>query len=262
MTVSAVQYQAAVDELTGGLRDLRLHLGRVGPATTAAANNPILPPKVGQLVLSVGEKLVELGSWLLEKITELLKGAAAPGYFIAMGLDWQDVRGLASGVAGDLKPETLEVGRLWQGPAAAAYSRQIPPQVAAASRIAAVADKTATGLLVCAGAGLAFYLALAVIVTKFIVALVAAIAALGSVVFSWAGLLLVVEEAGVNTGMVIAAVSALVALLGIQAQQMVALHGEAVDAAAFPSGQWPNARADQFSDATVTDGDADWSVKG
>lgn len=262
MTVSAIQYQAAVDELRAGLQDLSTHLGRVGPATTAAANNPLLPPGMGQLVVSAGEKVMELGSWLLEKITELLKGAAAPAYFIPMGLDWQDVRGLASATAGDLMPEALQTGRLWQGSAAAEYTRQIPPQGAAANRIAAVADKTATGLLVCAGAGLVFYLALAVIVLKFIVVLVATIAALGSLVFSWAGLLFVVEEAGVDAGMVGAAVTALVALLGVQTEQLVALHGDAVDAAAFPRGQWPNALAAHFADATVTDQDADWSLGG
>ena len=261
MTVSATQYQAAVDELTTGLRDLRTRLGQVGPAATAAANHPLLPPGVGQLVLSAGEKLVELGSWLLEKVTELLKGAGAPFSFIEYGPDWQDVRGLASGVAGDLTPEALEVSRLWQGSAADAYVRQIPPQGRAASSIAALADKTSTSLFVCVGAGLAFYLALGVIVYQYIMTLTTAIGALGSVVFSWAGLLLVVEQTTVTSGMVIAAVSALVALLGTQAQQMGTLYGQAVDTTAFPGGQWPNARANQFSDATVTDGDADWSVK-
>jgi hypothetical protein len=42
---------------------------------------------------------------------------------------------------------------------------------------------------------------------------------------------------------------------------MVVLHGEAIDASTFPAGHWPNATPAQFSDATVTDGDADWSLQ-
>ncbi|MGC4749923.1 hypothetical protein ACLQ28_30315 [Micromonospora sp. DT201] len=60
---------------------------------------------------------------------------------------------------------------------------------------------------------------------------------------------------------IIAAVGALVAVLGAQASQMVVLHGEAIDVSAFPGGKWPNATPSQFSDATVKDGDADWSLQ-
>jgi len=98
---------------------------------------------------------------------------------------------------------------------------------------------TAIGLTVCAAAGLAFYVALGVIVFQLIASLVAAIAAVGSIIFSWAGLAMVVGDAGITTGMIIAAVTALAALLGVQAQQMVALHGTAVDDTAFPGGHWP-----------------------
>jgi hypothetical protein len=41
---------------------------------------------------------------------------------------------------------------------------------------------------------------------------------------------------------------------------MIDMLGEARDASAFPNGQWPRSRTEWFSDATVTDGDADWSV--
>jgi hypothetical protein len=127
--------------------------------------------------------------------------------------------------------------------------------------VGAIADKTAGSLTTCAAAGLIFYVALGVIVVKFILATITAIAALGSVVFSWAGAALIVEEAGVNTGMIIAAVAGLSAVLGAQASQMAVLHGEASDGSAFPGGRWPNATTSQFSDATVTDGDADWSLR-
>lgn len=262
MDVSAAQCQAAIDQLQAGLGDLRVQLTRIGPAARAAASRPFMPPGVADALLSVGEKLKEIGSWLLEKITELLEGAAAPGVFAWKAYEWENVRGAASGVAVDLRPEVLQAGRMWHGEAEQAYARQIPPQGAAASRVAAIADKTATSLAICAAAGAAFYVALGVIVAKFIIAMTAAIAAFGSVVFSWAGLAIVVEEAGVNTGMVIAAVATLTALLAAQAQQLAILHGEAVDVSAFPGGKWPNARSVEFSDGTVLDADADWSLRG
>lgn len=261
MDIGAAQCQAAIDQLNVGLADLSAQLGRIGPAAQAAAGQPLMPPWLADAVLAVGEKLKELGSWLLDKITELLKGAAAPVLFAFKAYDWQSLRGTASEVVDGLRPEALEVGRVWHGEAADAYARQIPPQGEAAARIAAIAEKTAVSLGLCVAAATAFYVALGVIVVKFIAAMVAAIAAFGSVVFSWAGLAIIVEEAGVNTGMVVAAVTTLAAVLAAQAKEMATLHGEASDVSAFPGGHWPNARADRFSDATVRDGDADWSLQ-
>jgi hypothetical protein len=42
---------------------------------------------------------------------------------------------------------------------------------------------------------------------------------------------------------------------------MITKHGDAVDPSAFPEGTWLKANTHQYSDATVTDGDADWSLK-
>ena len=57
------------------------------------------------------------------------------------------------------------------------------------------------------------------------------------------------------------AVTALITSLGIQASQLVTLHGEALDRSAFPGGRWPDAVAGRYADATVTDGDAGWSLR-
>lgn len=84
---------------------------------------------------------------------------------------------------------------------------------------------------------------------------------MGSGVFTAPGIALFLEEAGVNTAIIVAAVSTLGAFLGAQATAMVMLHGDAVDPASFPNGVWPTSNAGQYSDATVKDGDADWSLK-
>jgi hypothetical protein len=41
---------------------------------------------------------------------------------------------------------------------------------------------------------------------------------------------------------------------------MVSLHGEALDTSTFPGGKWPDPTTGTYSDGTVKDGDANWSL--
>ncbi|MGC9665582.1 hypothetical protein ACNTMW_03390 [Planosporangium sp. 12N6] len=261
MAFSTAQYEAAIDKINSGLQDINAKMQQLPPAARAAMDHWYVTQPVADMIAWSCDKVVELASDLLEKLIELLKGSVAPIYMFMYSLDWEDVRGLATGVAGQLKPEALSVDTHWKGAAADAYARQITPQAEAAARIGTVADKTALSLQVCAGAALAFYLALGVIVVKFIMAMVTTLAAYASAVFSWAGLALTIEEASVNTAAILTAVGALLAVLGAQAKEMASLHGEAVDKSAFPGGAWPDATTANFTDATVTDGDADWAFE-
>jgi len=259
--ISLAQYEAAIDKLSTGTRDLESKLQQIGPAAHAAANRWYVNRAIADKIIDLANKMIELGSKILDKIIELLKGLVAPIYMTLNSMDWMEIKRFATGVAGRLKPEGLTVDLRWQGAASEAYVKQIKPQAEAAARIGTIADKTAVSLVICAGAALAFYLALGVIVVKFIAALITAIAAFGSAVFSWAGAAIIVEEAGVNTALILGAVGTLLAVLGAQAKEMVTLQGEANDMSAFPGGSWPNATTANFSDATVKDGDADWSFE-
>lgn len=261
MAFSIAEYEAAIDKLTSSTAELSAKLQQIPPAATSAANRWFIPPPVAENIIWLANKMIELGSAILDKITELLRGAVAPAYMFAYSMDWMDIKGSATGVASQLKPEFLTVDMHWKGPASEAYVRTIKPQGDAATRIGTIADKTAVSLIICATASLAFYLALAVIVVKFIIAIATAIAAFSTAVFSWAGAALIVEEAGVNTALILTAVGALLAALGAQANEMVKLSGEAADSTAFPSGSWPDATPGEFRDATVADGDADWSFE-
>lgn len=262
MSFSEAQFYAAVDKINSGLTDLSGKIGEIQPTAEMAVNHWYVPGFVAEAVLWLADKAVELAQSILDKIVEVLRGVAAPVYFFKYAFDWEDIRGLASGVNGELNPAVLPAGQHWKGAAALAYSKIIPLQGAAANRIGTIADKTAAGLGICAAAGLAFYLAIGVILVKFIVAMVGVIVALGSVAFSWAGVGLAVEEAGVNTGLIIAAVTTLTAVLGAQAQQMVTLHGNAVDASTFPGGRWPDPTTGAYQDGSVKDGTANWSYAG
>ncbi|WP_035286688.1 hypothetical protein [Actinokineospora spheciospongiae] len=260
MAFSEAQFQAAVDKINTGMNDLSAKMGEILPAARAGVNHWYVPDFVADMVIWSAEKAVSLAKSIWDKIVEVLKGVAAPVYFFKYAFDWQDVRGLASDVAGSVKPEALTGTSAWHGSAADAYRKNIPPQGAAATRVGTVADKASVALGICAAAGLAFYIAIGVILVKFIVAMIAVVAAMGSVAFSWAGVALAVEEAGVNTGLIIAAISALTAVLGAQAQQLVALHGEARDNSVFPGGTWPDPVAATYGDGTVKDGNATWSL--
>ena len=114
-------------------------------------------------------------------------------------------------------------------------------QAPAATQVAAVATTVATSLGACAVAGLAFYVALGVIVARLVTAVTVVVAALGSVAFSWAGVLLAVEEAAVTSGMVVTAVAGLTAVQGAAAVAVVNVTNAARSTAAFPHGHWPSA---------------------
>ena len=256
MEFSEAQYQAAIDKIRNGLAELNAKISQIPGAANAAVNKPDVPESVRDAVIWLAKKLVDILTAVVNKISELLQGAMPPILMFRYAYTWQDVRGLTSGVAGSLRPEALRVNRYWTGQANDAYNRAVKPQSDAAAKIGTIAERTSTSLNVCAAAGLAFYVALGVIVVKLILAAAAAIAAFGSLVLSWAGLAIIVEEAAVTPAMIIATVVSLTALLGAQASQMAVLHGEAIDTSAFPGGKWPDSTSDTFSDATVLDGDA------
>lgn len=260
MGFDEAQFNEIVRQINNGMDDLSTKIGEVPAAANAAMDHWYIPGFVKDAIKWCAEKICDLATWIWNKIKECLKGVAAPVYFFKYAFDWQDVRSTATGVQGQLKPEAMPAVNSWTGSAATAYKGIITPQGTAAGKIGTIADKTATALTVCAVAGLAFYVALAAILVKFIAAMVAAIAAFGSAVFSWAGAAIVVEEAGVNSGLIWAAIATLTAALGSQASQLVTLHGEARDNSVFPGGKWPNPTTGSYSDGTVTDGDADWSL--
>ena len=261
MEFSEEQYQAAIEKIQKGLAELNSKIAQIPEAARAGLAAANLPEAVRERVVWLVNKMVEILNSVVRRIGELLEGAAAPIFMFRYAYQWQDVRGLTNAVAGNLRPEALRVNRYWRGAANDAYNRAVKPQSDAATKIGSIAERTSTSLNVCAAAGLAFYMALGVIVVKFIVAAVAVIAALGSVALSWAGLLLIVEEAGVNTGLIIAAVASLTALLGAQASQIAVMHGESIDNSVFPGGHWPDSTAGTFNDGSVLGGNAPWSLQ-
>lgn len=258
---NTAQYEGLMAEITAGLDEFADKLNQIIPTANAALDHWYIPGYVVEAVIWLAEKSVQFGADMLRLFTDLLKGAVAPIYMFGDAWEWMDVRGSATTISSALSEQNLRVDdSAWSGDARDAYVAATEAQSEAAGRIGSIAGETANHLLVCAAAGLAFYVALAAVLVKLIVATVAAVVAFGSVVFSWAGAAIILEEAGVNTALIAAAVATLTAFLGAQATTMVSLHGEAVDGTGFPDGNWPVSNSGSYSDGSVRDGDADWSL--
>jgi hypothetical protein len=258
---SKAQFDAVIREITTGMQDFGEKMDQVLPTATAAVDHWYVPDNVKATVMWLARETVEVGKDLLDLFVELLKGAIAPVYMFADAWDWMDVRGAATTVSSGLGEHKLTVDDSeWSGKAHSAYVKVAAAQSQAAGRVGSIASSTSTHLLACATAGAAFYVTLAAVLVKLIAASIAALAAFGSGVFSPAGAAIVLEEAGVNTAIIATAAGTLAAFLAAQATSMVNLHGEAVDSTSFPGGRWPTSNTSTYSDATVTDGDADWSL--
>ena len=258
---SRAQYEASIHEIEAGMATFSGNLDKMIPVAAAAVDHWYVPDPVADAVLWLARETVSWGKQILDWFVDLLKGAVAPIYMLVDSWHWMDVKGAANGVSADLSVQNLAVDDSdWSGRARDAYVATVGAQSAAATRVGSIAGNTSITLLACGGAGLAFYLTLATVLVKLIAASITALAAFGSGVFSLAGAAIILEEAGVDTAIIATALAALTAFLTAQVTAMTTLHGEAVDPTSFPRGAWPNANTAQYRDATVKDGDADWSL--
>lgn len=263
MTFSTAQYEAALGAIDSGVQKTKTKIGEVKPAAAAAVGHWYVPQGMADAVIWLADKAVDLAQKFLDTILDLLKGAVAPVFMFKDAWTWHGIAGKATTLGSSLDGAQLEsrISEHWQGDAVDAYKVSAAPQSTAVNQIGSIAGSMATALTVSAGAALAFYVALGVIIGKFIIAMVGVVVALGSVAFSWAGVLLAVEECGVNGALIAAAVTALLAALGVQVERMIDMHGVLSSGTGFADGAWPQAVTRGFSDSTVKDGDADWSVK-
>jgi hypothetical protein len=237
---SQAQFEATIQEIRDGMTEFEGNLDKMVPAATSATDHWYVPDSIGDALVWLAKETVTWGKQFLDWLVELLEGVAAPVYMFIDAWRWTDIKGAAIGIAEALSAQNLVVDDSeWSGKARDAYVAAAGAQAAAAGRVGSIADKTMAVLLTAAAAGLAFYLALALVLVKLVTASITALAAFGSAVFSWAGAAIILEEAGVNTTIVIGALAALTTCLGAQVNAMVNLHSEAVNPSNFPGGHWP-----------------------
>lgn len=240
MSFSIVQYSAVTDKVSRGNKTLAEKTDELVSSTNNLLGEWYIPGFIKDAIKWLVEKIVDAAEWIWHEVVDLFKGVAAPIYMFKDAWDWEDIRGTASTVAGELTAANVGVSSQWSGSAASAYAGAITPQNAAATEVGNIANGTAVSLTACAAAGLAFYIALGVIVFQCVSVLIGSIAAIGTGVFSAPGLAMLAGDITITPAMIWGAVTALAVLLGTQATQMASLHGSAVDNSSFPGGHWPH----------------------
>jgi hypothetical protein len=259
---SMAQYEAVITEIEQGTKTFEARLAEVIPAAESVSSQWYVGAVIGEMLEWVARETVALGTEILNFILDVLKGATAPIFMFMDSYQWGDFKAAANGVSSDLTAQNLVVDDAdWSGKAHDSYLTAAAAQSASAARIGSIAKATSDNLLYCAGAGLTFYILVAGVIAKLIVEVVAATAAISSAVFSAVGAMIFLESGAVNVTAIVTGLGLLAAFLGTQVNALVTLHSEAADPTSFPNGSWPRSNAAQYNDATVKDGDADWSLK-
>lgn len=262
MTVSIAQSEQALEELVKKVAEL----GDL-PATIRNKFNDVADMAVVRLaglapdVVEAGVKFANLVSALWKKLTELFEGLGAPGAFIGASFDWKDFQIEVNNMASDLESTAVKVDGYWQGAAAQKYGEAIGAQQKAVTRIGTIIDKLRTACITVGGVGVAFLTALTGIVISVIVEatleVIAASSGIGALPAAIAGCI----TASKGAAAVVAIVAGTSAVLVAVATQVEALQVELGTDLSFPDGHWPASNSSKYNDATVRDGDNDWSVK-
>ncbi|MFE9789243.1 hypothetical protein ACFYO7_28075 [Nocardia salmonicida] len=258
-----------MNELDRYLTKLRNSISvEIPDALDIAKNLPFISLIPGQIELIewFGNLMIDICEWLLNKLIEILKGALAPYYMYTRSRDWNDVRSVVTSTQSTLDPNNLPAIRLWKGAAQLSYMRTATTQSAASGKMGDIADKIKTTLLVSAGAGLAFYIGIALIVKQFLSALAMDIGLMAAGFTAAGGVADFLKTTGITTAQVTAAVAAIGVIVSNQATALSDLEGLASDNGTFPTGSdgkptWPDSMASTFADASVEgDNESKWRL--
>lgn len=211
-----------------------------------------------QTITKANGQLQNTGGHLKSSVTSVRVHAGPVMTMMDYDDAWLEIRNLANAVAAKLERPQDRLDRFWEGPAATKYFSVVDPQLVAARRLAALAEKAATTLQDMAAQGIAFYIAIAVALGVAIGGLITAIAGFLSVVGAPVG----VAGAVVVAGAAIAFTGASYNFALQQDKLGTSILGEATNVLGFsPGPAWPTAVA-LSTDVTAADGDeADWRAR-
>lgn len=222
-----------------------------------------LPGFISDRVRPFLEKLDTLARKILQKLGELLVGAAFPIIAFLLANDWVDrVKNPVNSASSDISNNNLKVDDYWQGKAADAYSGAVTSQTDAMAEVGTIVDSIKDHLWALAGIVAGFYVALAVVLYQWIGVLTASSAATATGVGAVAGVPAAAADTGVSAAAIWGLVSAVVALIAAEAKSFTDLNHKVSTDPKFPHGHWPKATTDAMKDASEKDGDTtDWHVK-
>lgn len=269
MNFDVATYESVMKELEQYLGNLKNSINiDIPDALRDAKSLPFIGLIPGQIELLewCANLMIDVCSWLIDKLVELLKGALAPYYMYVRSRDWNDVRSVVTSAQSTLDANNLPAIRLWKGAAQQSYFRTATTQSAASGKLGDISDKIKTTLLVSAGAGLAFYIGIALIVKQFLLALAIDIGLMAAGFTAAGGIADFLKTTGITTAQITAAVAAIGVIVSNQATALSDLEGLASDNGTFPDGTdgkpaWPDSLASTFSDASVEgDGESKWRL--
>jgi hypothetical protein len=161
---SQAQYEATIREIQDGMTSFEANLDKMVPAANAATAHWYIPDAIAEDIKWLAGETVSWGKKFLDWLLDLLKGAVAPVFMFIDSWTWSDIKGTAISVSEGLSAQNLVLDDSnWSGKARDAYVAAASAQATAAARVGSISDKTMTVLLSSAAAGLAFYLALALV---------------------------------------------------------------------------------------------------
>lgn len=226
----------------------------------SALDHFYIPDWVKELAVAAGNEMVSLIESARDKIVDTLTFARAPFTLYGQSGVWNDVKGVASNVAATAAPTAMPASRYWQGKSQLNYTQSTTGQSAAANAMASTADSASGALMKLAVAGMGCYATIAAGVVSYVVEQTAEAGAAATGV----GAPPAAAATGVSVAKVIGIIVGALAVAGAIAKAMIdgvtTLHSELANGAAMPNGAWPDPIATSFSDGTVSDGTATWSV--
>lgn len=78
MSFSDAQFQETISKLNAGLNELSNKIAEVPPTANAAMDHWYIPEFIKDAISWLAEKIIELATWIWNKIKEVMVGIAAP----------------------------------------------------------------------------------------------------------------------------------------------------------------------------------------
>lgn len=237
MSFSIATYEVTISELNANIESVSTKTEELRSAVISGLNSPLVMDWMANLVIKAFNSIANAVQGFLGKLGELLEGAAAPVLFFKRAYDWVvDVKTPMTDIADATSAAHLISAEKWKGSAHDAYIHAVSDQPGAATAIAGIGGTMATQLTVIAGSGCAFYIALGIIVVKFVTELIAGIAACGTIALSPLGLGIIALDCGVTVAELIAAGTFFATTLVACGKSIVDMKSALTS---FPGQEWP-----------------------
>lgn len=238
-TFSEATFSATISKISDCLPDINTKLGEVTSAVSGLLSNPLIRGWLADKVNWAMEKIRAAVSTLVDKLKELLEGAAAPIIFFKRGWTWSnDVHAPMKDLKAAVSEDQLIDEDSWDGVGYRAYKKAVKDQSEAANAVGDIGSSMQFHLTTCAVAGTVFYAALLGIAIKFVAGLVAAAGAASTGVGAPPAVAGAAVDVGITAAEVGVLVAALIALLAAQGTNVNSTKN-ALDS--FPGAEWPNA---------------------